>query len=185
MKPIDIEIKVFKRARFGGYNSDDVDEFLDEVIKAFEDIGRENLDLQQNIARLNEQLDYYKTMETTLKNTMILAEKTAEETKSIAKEKAEQILLEGTFKSDQMIEQARQEVYTVKQNIDDLQKQYQSAKIQIKQMLQGQLEILDTQTLTGEEFTSIPENTTDIAKEYVEENYYTKEYQIIDEEDAI
>lgn len=181
MKPIDIEMKEFKKARFGGYNADDVNEFLDEVIKVFENTQRHNNELKHKIASLNEQLDYYKTMETTLKNTMILAEKTSQETKALATEKAEQIILEGTFRSDQMIEQARQEVYAVKQDMDDLQKQYQSAKIQVKQMLQAQLEILETQTVSIKGFNTIPEDTT----KAIEEDYYTKEYQIINEEDAI
>lgn len=180
MTPIDIEIKVFKKAKFGGYNTDDVNIFLDEVIRAFEDLQRRNIELEQKVVHGKEQLDYYKTMETTLKNTMILAEKTSEETRAIATEKAEQIMLEGAFKSDQMIEKARQEVYTVKQNIDDLQQQYKSAKIQMRQLLQTQLEILETQGISGEEFNSIAEETTT-----VEEDYYTKEYQIINEEDAI
>lgn len=181
MTPIDIEIKQFKRAKFGGYHIDDVNEFLDEVIKAFEDLQRENIQLQDKVKLLNQNLDYYKTMETTLKNTLILAEKTSEETKAVAADKAEQIISDGTFKSDQMLEKARQEVYTVKQNIDDLKKQYQSAKIQIKQLLQTQLQILESQELSGNEFTSI-------VVEPEEEKYYTREYQIINdisEKDAI
>lgn len=184
MKPIDIELKIFKKARFGGYSADDVNEFLDEVISAFEDLERENTELEQKIKGLEERLDYYKTMELTLQNTLILAEKTAQETKDVAAEKAEQIILEGTFKADQMTEQARQEVYNIKQNIDDLQKQYKSAKIQMKQLLQGQLEILETQTITVEEFNTITENSVEVLQD-MEEDYYTKEYQIINEEDAI
>ncbi|HHX60733.1 MAG TPA: DivIVA domain-containing protein [Epulopiscium sp.] len=184
MTPVDIEMKEFKKARFGGYNADDVNEFLDEVIRAFEEEQRENIALKQKITSLNENLDYYKTMETTLQNTMILAEKTSQETRMLAEEKAEQLILEGTFKSDQIVEKARQDVYTIKQSIDDLQHQYNSAKIQIKQMLQTQLEILDTQTISVEVFNTIPEETTE-KMELIEEDYYTKEYQIINEEDAI
>ena len=125
MKPIDIEMKEFKRARFGGYNADDVNEFLDEVIRAFEETLRENINLQNIIASLNENLSYYKTMEITLQNTMILAEKTAEETKCLAHEKADQIIAEGTFKAEQTVEKARQEVYSLNQKIDELQNQYQ------------------------------------------------------------
>ncbi len=189
MKPIDIELKIFKKARFGGYSADDVNEFLDDVIRAFEDLERDNAELVQKISSLEERLDYYKTMEVTLQNTLILAEKTAQETKTVATEKAEQIILEGTFKADQMTDQARQEVYNIKQNIDDLQKQYKSAKIQMKQLLQGQLEILETQTISGEIFNTIPENTMETIEANIEstdeEDYYTKEYQIINEEDAI
>ena len=184
MKPIDIEMKEFKRARIGGYNVNDVNEFLDEVIRAFEDILRENTDLENKIASLNETLNYYKSMETTLTNTMILAEKTSEDTRSLAHEKADQIIAEGTLKAERMVEKARQEVYTLNQSIDDLKKQYNSAKIQIKQLLQGQLEIIDSQKIYTKELTTISTDTP--SKEMPqEEDYYTREYQIINEEDVM
>ena len=175
LTPIDIEMKEFKRARIGGYHIDDVNEFLDEVIRSFEEVHRENIELKDKIILLNESISYYKSMEVTLQNTLILAEKTAQDTKAIATQKSEQIVLEGTFKADQMIQDARQEVYKITQNIYDLQKQYQSAKIQIKKMLQAQMEILETQNISIKE----------IPKTSKEKEFYTKEYQIITEEDAI
>ena len=175
LTPIDIEMKEFKRARIGGYHIDDVNEFLDEVIKSFEEVHRENIELKDKIILLNENISYYKSMEVTLQNTLVLAEKTAQDTKAMAIQKAEQIVLEGTFKADQMIQDARQEVYEITQNINDLQKQYQSAKIQIKKMLQAQLEILETQNISIKEIPKVSK----------EKEYYTKEYQIITEEDAI
>lgn len=175
LTPIDIEMKEFKRAKIGGYHVDDVNDFLDQVIKSFEDIHRENIELKDKIILLNESISYYKSMEVTLQNTLILAEKTAGETKAMANQKAEQIVLEGNFKADQMIQDARQEVYEITQNIYDLQKQYQSSKIQIKKMLQAQMEILETQKVI----------TKEIPKVAKDKEFYTKEYQIITEEDAI
>lgn len=175
LTPVDIETKEFKRAKIGGYHVDDVNDFLDEVIKSYEGLHRENIELKDKIILLNENIQYYKSMEITLQNTLVLAEKTAQETKDIAYQKAEQIVQDGSSKAEQLIQDARQEVHNISQKIDELYKQYASAKIQIKQMLQTQLEILETQNISIEK----------IALEDKEKDYYTKEYQIIVEEDAV
>ncbi len=175
LTPVDIELKEFKRARIGGYQVDDVNEFLDEVIKSFEEVHRENIELKDKIILLNESISYYKSMESTLQNTLILAEKTAQETKSLAYQKSEQIVLDGTLKADQMIQDARHEVYEITQNIHHLKKQYESTKIQIKKILESQMEILENQTITTQEVPKSPEKT----------EYYTKEYQIINEEEDV
>ena len=175
LTPTDIEMKEFKRARIGGYHIDDVNDFLDEVIKSFEEVHRGNIELKDKVILLNESISYYKSMEVTLQNTLILAEKTAQETRAVAYQKSEQIVLEGSLKADKMIQDARQEVYTITQNIYDLRKQYNSAKIQIKKMLESQMQILETQNLSIKETPVAPN----------EKDYYTKEYQIITEEDAV
>ena len=151
LTPIDIEMKEFKKAIIRGYSVNDVNEFLDEVLKAFETIHRENIELKDKIKLLNENVTYYKTMEETLKNTLVLAEKTAQETKTAAYQKSEQILKEGVLKSDQMIQDARQEVYQITKKINDLQKQYKYAKIQIKKMLKTQMEMLDEEIIMEED----------------------------------
>lgn len=214
MKPIDIEMRKFKKARFGGYNADDVNEFLAQVVRHYEDLQRNNTSLDHKINSLNEKIDYYKNMETTLQNTMIFAERTAQEAKVRAEQEAEQIILEGTFKADQMVEEARQEVYMVKQNIEGLKKQYDAAKRQVKQLLQSQIESLDMQSFSLEEFSSVSDESGQIAASEdkpsitttsqqakseklkvvldapkydkdEEDNYYTKEYKITDEEGTI
>ena len=151
LTPIDIEMKEFKKAIIRGYSVDDVNEFLHEVLKAFETVHKENIELKDKIKLLNENVTYYKTMEETLKNTLVLAEKTAQETKTAAYQKSEQILKEGVLKSDQMIQDARQEVYQITQKINDLQKQYKYAKIQIKKMLKTQMEMLDEEIIMEED----------------------------------
>lgn len=148
LTPIDIEMKEFKKVAIRGYSINDVNEFLDEVLKSYEIIHRENIELKNKMDLLNENISYYKSMEETLKNTLVLAEKTAQETKAAAYQKSEQIIKEGAFKSDQMIQDARQEVYEITKQMNDLQKQYKYAKIQIKKMLETQMEMLEDKIIS-------------------------------------
>jgi len=51
LTPLDIHNKEFKRS-FRGYNEEDVDEFLDRVIKDYELLYRENIELKENMDRI-------------------------------------------------------------------------------------------------------------------------------------
>jgi len=56
--PLDIQNKEFRRS-IRGYNEAEVDEFLDEVMKDFEKLYKENMELKDKILVLNEQIDRY------------------------------------------------------------------------------------------------------------------------------
>lgn len=78
LTPMEIHNKEFPRS-FRGYNEDEVDRFLDEVVEEFERLYKENLEIRDRISMLHEQITHYKTMENTLKETLITAQKTADE----------------------------------------------------------------------------------------------------------
>lgn len=186
LSPVDIQNKEFRKAKIGGYNIDEVDDFLEEVLQAYQQVNKENYELKDKINMLTENIQYYRTMEATLQNALVLAEKTAQDTKSLAYEKAAQIKREAEQRSETTLEQARQELYTVSHKIDELKQQYLGFKVQIKQILQTQLEMLEQQTIgeisidfdMGQEDLS---NTPDIEID-PEEEFYTKEYTIVDED---
>ena len=90
LTPLDIESKKFDKALMG-FNTREVRKFLKEIIANYEVLYRENIELKDKLNVLSEGIQYYKTMEETLQNTLILAEKTAEEAKQRAREQAELI----------------------------------------------------------------------------------------------
>ncbi len=146
LTPLDIEAKEFKKSLFG-YSVEEVNRFLDEVIDDYEKLYKENIELKDKLVMLNEGIQYYKTMENTLQNTLILAEKTAEETKSSAYHKGEQIKRESEMKANQIIQDAQNDVYKINQKLAHLKGQYESAKIQVKQLLLTELELLEKNSI--------------------------------------
>lgn len=149
LTPLDIESQEFRRKPYG-YSIEEVDKFLDEVIESYEKIYKENIELRDKISMLNEGIQHYKALEQTLQSTLILAEKTAEDTKSAAYQKGEQIKREAEIKANQILEETQQEVFKINQEIDRLKNQYTTVKIQMKQTLLTQLEILEQSVLFKE-----------------------------------
>ncbi|WDU84100.1 DivIVA domain-containing protein [Caloramator sp. Dgby_cultured_2] len=84
--PNDIANKEFKKV-FRGYDADEVDEFLDQIVEEYEKIYKENLNLKEKISTLNEKIEHYANIESTLQNTLVLAQSAAEQAKENSKKK--------------------------------------------------------------------------------------------------
>lgn len=146
LTPLDIESKTFSKG-FSGLNAHEVKSFMREVLVNYETLYKENIELHDKTNLLNEGIQYYKTIEETLKNTLILAEKTAEETKAVARKRAEQIEKEAGIKAQGIINEAKSEIYSINKKREELIKQYDASKIQIKYFLKAQLEMTEKNEL--------------------------------------
>ncbi len=146
LTPLDIESKTFSKG-IGGYNTHDVKNFVREVLVNYETLYKENIELSDKINLLNDGIQYYKTIEDTLQNTLILAEKTAEETKAAARKRAEQIEKEAEIKAQAIVNEAKNEIYKINKKREELIKQYDASKIQVKYFLKAQLEMTEKNEL--------------------------------------
>jgi cell division initiation protein len=150
--PLDIQNKEFRRS-IRGYNEAEVDEFLDEVMKDFEKLYKENMELKDKILVLNEQIDRYNSLEHTLKETLIVAQSTADEVISAAKEKAKTIVENANIEAKRLIDEANEEVYRIKKAYENLLREMFLFKTRYKSFIEAQLTALD-------EFYSEIENNT-------------------------
>ncbi|WP_371370901.1 DivIVA domain-containing protein [Sporomusa aerivorans] len=143
LTPLEIHNKEFKRS-FRGYNEEEVDEFLDRVIKDYETLYRENMDLKETIERLNSKLEHYQHMENTLHSTLVIAQETAEEVKLNAKKETELIMKEAEIRAQKLIEEALAKVRKLTGEYEELQKQSQVFRTRLRTLLQAQMEMLNT-----------------------------------------
>lgn len=142
LTPLDIHNKEFKRG-FRGYNEEEVDEFLDRVIKDYETLYRENLDLKESIERLNSKLEHYQHMENTLHSTLVIAQETAEEVKLNAKKETELMIKEAEIRAQKLVEEALAKVRKMTGEYEELQKQSQIFRTRLRTLLQAQMEMLN------------------------------------------
>jgi len=150
LTPLDIHNKEFKKS-LRGYEVNEVDEFLDEIIKDFESLYKENLELKEQVDKQNDNLQRYKEMEETLQNTMVLAQKLAEEAKRNAEKEAELIVWEAKKKAEQVISGAYDQVMDNSRKVEQLiafEKQY---KIKLKNFLLTQMQIIEDNAIIDKE----------------------------------
>lgn len=146
LTPLDIESKVFSKS-ISGYNASEVKIFMKEILSYYEKFYKENIELRDKINVLQEGIQYYKNIEETLHNTLILAEKMAEDTKVLARQKAEHIEKEAQLRSEDILNDAKHEVYKINKIREELIRSYDTSKIQVRYFLKAQLELTEKSDL--------------------------------------
>jgi cell division initiation protein len=98
LSPDDVRDQKLKR-RMRGYNRDDVEGLLEQVVASYEQVWRERDELRAKVTGLEQELAPMRESEEHLRNTLVTAERSAAEVRAEAERKAEELL-----------EQARKEV---------------------------------------------------------------------------
>ncbi|MBP2630883.1 MAG: DivIVA protein [Firmicutes bacterium] len=143
LTPLDIHNKEFKRS-FRGYNEDEIDEFLDKVVKDYEQLYRDNLELKENIDRLKSKVEHFQHLENTLHNTLVVAQETAEEVKLNAKKEADLIVKEAKINGQKLIDEATGKVRQRIAEYEELEQQSQVYRTKMRTLILTQLELLKT-----------------------------------------
>ncbi len=141
LTPLDIHNKEFGRS-FRGYDEDEVNEFLDQVIKDYEALIRENKELQNRLTTIQERLDHFSTIEETLSKTIIVAQEAADEVKTNAKKEAQLIVKEAEKNADRIINESLVKSRQIAIEIEELRKQASVYRTRFRTLLEAQLEIL-------------------------------------------
>ena len=140
--PLDIENKKFSKQMMNGYSVEEVDDFLDDLTVDYTKIYKENSEQKTQIEELSKSLEHYKTIEETLQNTLVMAQKTAEEVKNVAKQQADQILNEARGNAQTQVKELENEILNKKKEMDDIKKQFDIYKAKMESLLISQLELL-------------------------------------------
>lgn len=142
LTPLDLHNKEFRKS-FRGYDEVEVDEFLDMVVKEYEKIYKENIELKEALAAKDSDIGQYQDLEDTLKKTLVIAQKTSEDLKANAVKEAELIINEARAKSEKIVADAEAKAKAILKEYEDVQKQAMEFKTRIKALLRSQLEMLD------------------------------------------
>ena len=142
LTPLEIENKKFSKQMVNGYNVEEVDEFLDLLTVDYEKMYKENTEAREKIEQLTGDLTHYKTIESTLQSTLMMAQSTAEEVKNVAKQQAEQIIEDARMSASKEVSMLEQEIMVKKKELEDAQKQFDIYKAKMESLLISQLEIL-------------------------------------------
>ncbi len=139
--PNDLQNLTFKK-HIMGYSEDMVNDVLDKIIEDYSAYIRENVELKDKLALLNEGLQHYKTIEESLQNTLLVAQQTGEDIKKNAYEKADNVIREAEIRAQKLINDANQEVVKIKFEYEDSKKKLHVFKSKCEMLLMSQLELL-------------------------------------------
>lgn len=141
LTPLDIHNKEFTRG-FRGYSEDEVNDFLDQVIKDYEAVIREKKDLEETVSKLEEKISYFKNIEETLNKSILIAQETGEEVKRTATKEARLIVKEAEKNADRIINESLSKSRKISMEIDELKKQSSVYRTRFRMLIEAQLEML-------------------------------------------
>ncbi|GGD18883.1 MULTISPECIES: DivIVA domain-containing protein [Pontibacillus] len=168
LTPLDIHNKEFTRG-FRGYDEDEVNEFLDQVIKDYESVIREKKNLEEKVSQLEEKLGHFSNIEETLNKSILVAQETAEEVKGHANKESKLILKEAEKNADRIINEALSKSRRISLEVEELKKQAKVFRTRLKMMVEAQLDMLETDDW-DELFNEEIEEETEYEKELAENN---------------
>ncbi len=143
LTPLDIENKRFSKT-LKGYNVDEVDDFLDQVTLEYEKLYRENAEYREEIEQSKRDLEHYKNVEHTLQNTLIMAQSTAEDIKTMAQKQADQLIINAQNDARKAVENLAKEEFEIRRRTEELKRQFDVYKAKMEALLISQLELLQS-----------------------------------------
>ena len=141
--PLDVQNKEFSKA-VRGYKEEEVDEFLDLITVDLEKLITENAGYKEQIARLQKELDKYKTSETAVLDTLEAAKALMGDISASAEKRAE-ILLKNAELDAQIIQrEAKEEAERLTEENIQLRSRFIEFRSKYKSLLESELEKFDT-----------------------------------------
>ena len=142
LTPMDINNKEFKRG-LRGYIPDEVDEFLDEVVDNYEELYKENSKLKEKLEILEEQIEHYAKIESTIQNTLVLAQNAADQAKESAQKEAELIVKNANETAQRIVDKAHNDVIQINDEFDRVKQEFIKFRAKFRNFMNTQLETFD------------------------------------------
>ncbi len=139
---VDIQHKTFKKA-LQGYDRAEVDQYLDDIIETLEDDAQQNAALESEVADLRERIGHFKLMEESLQNTLLLAQRTADEVKAAAHKEADLIKAEARVVAEREISGITDRIAEVRRDQQRALETSAQAKSELRSLLTTHLALLD------------------------------------------
>jgi len=152
LSPLDIHNKEFG-TRMRGYDQDQVNDFLDQIIKDYSAVLAENESISKQLADTEEKLKYFDDLKDALNQSIIVAQEAADRVKNNAQKEADiiqqeaeknaqDLLTDATEKSNRILSDASEKSKQITIQTEDLKRQTRIFRQRLQVMLESQLEVV-------------------------------------------
>ena len=150
--PIDIHDKQFN-VKMRGYDQDEVNDFLDQIIQDFSDLIKRNESLSADLKAAQAQVDEFQGMKEALNKSLILAQDAADNVKqnaqsdadaiiARAQKNADQLANDAKAHHDQVVGRAADDARRYQIEADDAKRNVQEFRQHMKMLLEAELEAI-------------------------------------------
>jgi cell division initiation protein len=126
-----------------GYSRTATDNLLEAIAQSYEQTWWERADLRDEVERLQSELTRFREMERLLRDTLMSAEKTAEDVRTQARREYDLLLQEARLKAREIVMEAEAEREKVRSEIRSLRSARSELRASYRSFLQAALDRLD------------------------------------------
>ena len=143
LSPLDIHNKEFNN-KWQGYDKDEVNEFLEQVLKDYENVLEENKSLKTDLTQTQAQISHFNSIEETLQKSILTAQEAAEDVRRNAMKESKLIIKEAEKNADRIVNEALSRAQQISVEIEDLKKQSKVFRNRFKMLIEAQLDLVST-----------------------------------------
>lgn len=135
--PMDIHHKEFSTVRMGGYNKEEVDSFLDMVADELDRLLHRNQEQAELVESMRQKAGQFDSMQQTLQNALINAQKSADNIVQEAKSQADAQIKEAREQSLRILEEAQSERSRISQSFESVREQVHRYMATMRELLEN------------------------------------------------
>ncbi len=166
LTPQDIRKQEFKQSALG-FNRDQVNEFLDELAEELETLIRESNEIHAENKEARLALKTYTNVEDSLKETLLLAQKIAQDTIRNAQSEADNILRKANTEKDALLFTAKEDLSEAQHEIQKLQAKRDAMLIKLKHILHTNLDLLEEEFSENNGMDELLQGNADLIEERI------------------
>ncbi|MBW2707100.1 MAG: DivIVA domain-containing protein [Deltaproteobacteria bacterium] len=140
--PLDIQQQKFK-TRIRGFDVREVDAFLEQVANVFESLHRTHKGMQEEVRRLEIEIQGYRKREETFKRALLNSQKVLDQMKDNARKSAELIIAESEVKAEKILNNAHNRLAQLHEDISELKRQRTQIEVQIGSIVEAHSKLLE------------------------------------------
>jgi len=141
--PLDVRKQEFGKA-MRGFDCDEVRAFLSTLASEYEAILIDNKEIRERVMAQDEKITEYKSMERTLRDTLMTAERVMQETRENATREGQLIVQEAQTAARTVLEECRLRTEELRREIVGLRKEKETYLARFRGLAEAQISFIDT-----------------------------------------
>lgn len=150
ISPMDIQRQTFTK-RLRGLDPEEVRTYLNLLAEEVAALQRQCNDLSRDNQSLESNIDEHRQRETLLRNTLLTAQRAAEDIKDTSRKEAEVTLKQAELQADRLLELAQSRAHDVERGILDLHSQREVLRNDVRQLIAHLNRVLDLDQETDQD----------------------------------
>lgn len=126
-----------------GYNRNEVNKFVENVISQTEEFVSKYKIQQKKIESLNQELEHYRKIESSLKEAVIRAEDTSNHIKKMAKEEADFIITDAKHNASRIVNESLLKAEKIEMKCEHIENNMKIFKRKLKLIMEQQMAVVE------------------------------------------